>query len=255
MGVSQNQRLRKAAAKAAKRKAVVAEKLGAQRRELAISKPRHVDLAASPIVACTISQDFKTRGAGTLLVVRQLTLGRYGVGFFHIDMWCVGIEDAYFEVLEAEDYAAYQEHAQNEGAVSPIEPALARKLVRDAAAYGSKNGFLPPDDFAEMESLFGDVAPAEATFTFGVNGKPYFVVDANDPPARVRRTLEHLERTLGPDGFEFEYPLEEDNASEGQAPERRPRASASTGADEPVLQPSSRPTARRAIGTGFSRSR
>ncbi len=45
MAVSQGQRLRKAAAKSAKRKVVAAEKLSVERRELTISKPHHIDMA------------------------------------------------------------------------------------------------------------------------------------------------------------------------------------------------------------------
>ncbi len=246
MAVSQNQKLRKAAAKAAKRKAVVAEKLGAQRRELAISRPRHVELATSPLVACTMTQGFETEGAGTLWVARQLTLGRFGVCFFHLDLWCLGVEDAHFEVLEAEDYEYYQQQPENL-ASSPMDLGLARKLVRDAAAYGRRNGFPPPDDFAEMESFFGDAAPAETRFTFGRNGKPYFVVNPNDPQARVRRTLDYLEQTLGPDGFEFEYPLDENDPPEAKPP---------TAATSPsAITPPSHSSARRATGSGFSRRR
>jgi hypothetical protein len=246
MAVSQNQRLRKAAAKAAKRKAVVAEKLGAQRRELAISKPRHVDLATSPVVACTMTQGFEEEGAGTLTLIRQLTLGRYGACIFDIDLWCLGVEDAYFEVLEAEDYEYYQAQPESLARV-PMDPALARQLVRDAAAYGARNGFPPPDEFGEMESFFGAIEPAGATFPLGRNGKPYFVVNPNDPPARVRRTLEHLEYTLGPGGFEYEYPLDEDVLPE----EKPPTAEASRSA----IAPPSRSSARRATGSESSRRR
>ena len=223
MAVSQGQRLRKAAAKAAKRKAVVAEKLGAQRRELAISKPRHIDLAASPIVACTMTQGFEKTGTGTLFVARKMSLGRYGASFFLLDLWCIGIKDAFFRVLDDEDYEFYREQGEEATASAPMELAVARKLVRDAAAYGATNGFAPPDDLGEMERIFGDVAPADTTFTFGVDGKPYYVVGPNDPPSRVRRTLEMLEYTLGPDGFQYEYPVEEDDDEPGErAPAGRP---------------------------------
>ncbi len=210
MTVSQGQRLRKAAAKAAKRKTIVAEKLEAQRRELAISKPRHIDLAASPIVACMMTEDFEKRGMGTLFIARKLTLGRYGACVFLLDPWCLGIKDAYFRVFDAEDYEFYRDQTDKEIAAAPMDPDVARKLVRDAAAYGASNGFTPPDDLGDLERIFGDVTPADVTFTFGVDGKPYYVVGPNDPPARVRRILETLEFNLGLNGFQYEYPVEED---------------------------------------------
>jgi hypothetical protein len=229
MAVSQNQRLRKSAAKAAKRKAEVAVKLERDRRERAISKPRHIDLATSPLVACQMTQDFEQIGKGTLIVARKLTLGRYGASFFLLDLWCLGVKDAFFRVLDAEEYEFYLENAKEAAPSSPMAPEVARKLLRDTAAYGTNNGFAPPDDFAEMERIFGDVAPAEATFTFGVNGRPYYLVGPDDPPARVRRIMDQLEWTLGPDGFDYEYPLEEDEEAhgiiEGELADDEPEAS------------------------------
>lgn len=210
MAVSQNQRLRKAAAKAAKRKAEVAVKLERDRRERAISKPRHIDFSASPIVACQITEGFQERGFGTLFIARKLTLGRYGAAFFLLDLWCLGVKDAFFRVLDAEEYDYYLEHADEAFPSAPLAPDVARKLLRDTASYGKTNGFFPPDDLADMELVFGDVAPAETVFTFGVNGRPYYAIGPDDPPARVRRILEQLEFTLGPDGFDYEYPVEED---------------------------------------------
>lgn len=215
MAVSQNQRLRKAAAKAAKRRAEVAVKLERDRRELAISKPRHVDLSASPIVACQITRDFQKRGFGTLFIARKLSLGRFGASFFLLDLWCLGVKDAFFRVLDAEEYDYHLEHSDEAFPSAPIAPDLARKLLRDTAAYGSKNGFVPPDDYGEIERIFGDIAPAPADFTFGVNGRPYLMIGPDDPPARVRRIMQQLEFTLGADGFDYEYPLEEDDDEAG----------------------------------------
>ena len=215
MAVSQNQRLRKAAAKAAKRRAVVAEKLAEQRRELAISKPRHLDLRACPIVACTMTRDFERLGKGTLMIARRMTLGRFGVGLFYLDLWCLGIEGGYFEVFEAEDFEDYQ--AERGAGADPIDPADGLKLIRDCAAYGRANSFSTPPDFEETTQIFGDVAPSARHFTFGVEGKPYYVVPPQETPARVRRILETLEFNLGANGFQYEYPVEdEDGGIEGE---------------------------------------
>ena len=219
MAISQNQRLRKAAAKAAKRKAEVAAKLQRDRRELAISKPRHIDLAACPIVACQITQGFEARGLGTLMVARKLSLGRYGAAFFLLDLWCLGVKDAFFRVLDAEDYDYYLEHSDEAHPSEPIAPEVARKLLRDTAAYGRQNGFAPPDELADMELIFGDAAPAETSFTFGVDGRPYYAIGPDDPPARVKRILERLDFTLGPSGYDYAYPLDEDEPLADEAPD------------------------------------
>lgn len=211
MPVSQNQRLRKAAAKAARRKVVVAEKLARDRRELSISKPRHIDFAASPIVACTVTENFESIGISTLTVARKLSLGRYGIAVFLLDLWCLGVKDAFFRVADADDYEFYLGGIESVGGAAPIEPARARRLLRDAVAYGASNGFSPPAEFAEVERIFGDVAVAEATFSFGDNGRPHFVVGPDETRSRAEHIRANLEQRWGRDGYDITYPLADDD--------------------------------------------
>ena len=190
MPVSQNQRLRKAAAKAAKRKGVVAEKLARERRDLTISKPRHIDFAASPIVACRVTSGIQGAGIGTLTVARKLSLGRFALSVFLLDLWCLGVKEAYFRVADSEQYEFFSENAEAGGETEAIDPARARRLARDAAAYGAANGFPPPADFVEVERIFGDVAPAGAPFVFGQDGKPHYVAGPRDSARRSTRIRE-----------------------------------------------------------------
>ena len=209
MAVSRNQRLKKQSAKANKRKAVVAEKLAAQRRELSISKPRHVDLSASPIADCLLSKDFEGDGLASVLLSRKISLGRYAVAVFLVDFWCLGIKDAFFNVIEGDDYPEFLAAEAARLPMAPVDPGYARKLVRDASAYGAANGFPPLDTFIELERLFGDVAASPDEFVFGESGKPHYVIGPNDSPRYERYVLDTLEMKFGPDGYFVTYPLEE----------------------------------------------
>jgi hypothetical protein len=209
MPVSPGQRLRKAAAKAVKRKAIVAEKLAKERRELRISKPRHVDLASSPIVACLLTAGVENVGEATLTVARKLSLGRFAVGVFLLDLWCLGVKDAFFRVDEAEDYEAFREDMEAGGLFEPIAPARARLLLREAVAYGAANGFPPLPEHVEMERLLGDVEPAGEPFAFGDNGRPHYVVGANDTRRQADFIVATLTEKFGPNGFDVTYPLED----------------------------------------------
>ncbi len=223
MPVSQNQRLRKAAAKAAKRKVVVADKLARERRALTISKPHQIDFATSPIVACRLTSGIEALGIGTLTVARKLSLGRYGVSFFLLDIWCLGVKEAYFRVADADQYQFLSETPE---ATEAIEPARARQLARDAAAYGAANGFPPAADFVEVERIFGDIAPAGSPFVFGQDGKPHYVAGPRNSLRRSMRVREILERRFGPDGFDITLPIDlddfdddDDDDIEGEAQE------------------------------------
>lgn len=214
MPVSQSQRLRKAAAKAAKRKAVVAEKLANERRELRISKPRHVDLASAPIAACLLTVDIENIGLGTLIVARKLSLGRYGTAVFLLDLWCLGVKDAFFRVDEADDFDSLRESLEDGGASEPVEPGRARRLLRDAAAYGAANGFAPPLELAEVERLLSDVEPAGEPYPFGDNGRVHYIVGVTDSRRRVAYVLATLTEKFGSSGFDVTYPLDDGELDE-----------------------------------------
>ena len=213
MAVSRGQRLRKKAAKAVKRKAVVAQKLAETRRELSISKPRHVDLAASPLADCLLTSDIAQTGKGALTVSRKLSLGRYAVASFLIDLYCLGVEDAFFSVEEGEDYDDMREEMGE--TVSAIEPGRARLLLRDAVAYGEANGFEPPPGYGDLARLLSDYEPAGEPFVFGDNGRPHYVVSPDSHDDDVDYAVAVLTDKLGPDGFDITYPLEEDGPEEG----------------------------------------
>ena len=207
MAVSQNQRLRKAAAKAAKRKVVVAEKLARDRQALRISKPHHVDLATSPIAACSLTAGIEGLGLGTLVVARKLPLGRYGVAVFLLDLWCLGVKDAFFRVEDSEEFDSLDERL--DGVSEPIEPARARRLLHDALAFGAANGFPAPGELAQMERLLSDIEPAGEPFKFGDPTRPHYVVGLDDSQRDIEFVTAKLAEKFGPNGFDVTYPLDD----------------------------------------------
>jgi hypothetical protein len=207
MAISQNQRLRKAAAKAAKRKTVVAERLAKERQALRISKPRHVDLANSPIAECMLTTGIEAVGIGTLVVARKLPLGRYGVAAFLLDLWCIGVKDAFFHVDDSDDFEAMRDQL---GVTSePIEPARARLLLQDAVSFGAANGIPAPIEYDDVARLLGDVEPAGEPFEFGDPGRPHYVVGLDDSPAFIALVTAKLTAKFGPNGFDVTYPLDD----------------------------------------------
>jgi hypothetical protein len=86
-----------------------------------------------------------------------------------------------------------------------IEPAYARKLVEDAVVYARDLGFEPHEDYRVARKVLQDIdaTVCKEQFTFGKDGKPFFMSGPNDSQQRSRQIMETLERRCGPDGYHY----------------------------------------------------
>ncbi|SDR62415.1 hypothetical protein SAMN05519103_07909 [Rhizobiales bacterium GAS113] len=202
MAVSQSQRLRRAAEKASRRKAIVAEK---RKAELAMAGTRQiVDAARAPVETCAVTEGLFETGMGTVVLARKLPSGLVGASFFLVDVWCLGIKNAFFSVMTSQEFEDQMDMAdQGEYPMVDADPSYVRKLLHDAAAYADQFGLTPHEDFAAVERIFGDIPLGAETFTFGKDGKPFFVAGPNDSLTRMRRILDILGKRAGADGFDY----------------------------------------------------
>jgi hypothetical protein len=204
MAVSQGQRLRRAAQKEARRKAIVAEKRKAETAAKGGREARHIiTAAAAPVRTCVVSEMLFADGIGRLVLARTLPSGLVAGSFFLVDVWCLGVKDAFFGVTTPQKFKERLDKSSREQSLIDIDPSVARKLLRDAVAYADRFGLAPSESFAEAEAIFGEIPMATETFQFGKDGKPFFVSGPNDSPARIRRILETLAKRASPDDFDY----------------------------------------------------
>ena len=196
----------KRAAKAARRK-----KLAAERRKVALAESqmslatRVRRIAVAPIHACLTSEGLSEIGSGYLVVARRAADGTVAMATFLLDTYCVGVKDVILRVDSARQIDRFLEALGDAQPMVATEPARARKLLRDLVAWSRSIGLAPPPDYAVAEPLFGDV-PADAcdeSFSFGKDGKPLLIPGPSDTPARIRKRVEALRRTVGDDGFDY----------------------------------------------------
>jgi hypothetical protein len=201
MAVPQNQRLRRAAQKASRRKAVLVEK---RKSEMATAGTYQVVAAArAPIRICAVTEGIFEAGMGSVVLARTLPSGLVGASFFLVDVWCLGIKDAFFSVMQRDEFEERMDMMGGGEQLTAADPSYARKLLHDAAAYADQFGFKPGEGFALAERIFGDIPLGTDTFTFGKDGKPSFVPGPSDSPARIRRVIDTLGRRAGADGFDY----------------------------------------------------
>lgn len=195
----------KRARKAQRRKQVVAQKRRAE--ELEASLPVRVQRAADlPIQACFLTEALFDGGMGTLVLARGVTPDRVALSSYLLDTFCLGIKDVTFEMVGAEYFQFYMDVTDRMSPLAEVDPAYARKLLRDLAAWSRSLGFAPHRDFATVERIFGDVNAdaSDAVFQFGRDGKPLYIPGPDDTAPLIRRRVEQLRKHLGDEGFSWE---------------------------------------------------
>jgi hypothetical protein len=155
-----------------------------------------------PVLNCWISEQ---QGMGTLHLSREFPNGQVAVASFLVDRYCLGIKDAWAEVLPR---PAYEEKYLRMRTGLPkrlLDPAEARKYLEEAADYAQSIGLSPHSDYRKALLLFGDIDPAasDATFEFGKDGKPLFIAGPYDSAERCRQIVAILTKHCGPDGFHY----------------------------------------------------
>lgn len=193
----------KRAAKANRRKVVVAEKRKLEMLKDTLAE-RVIRAASAPIRHCFVSDTLFDDGIGTMILARGITSSHLTLGVFLIDTWCLGIKDAYLRAADAETFETMIASLDITTPMAPVDPSYARRLLREAAAWAASIGFAPHRDFLAVERLFGDVNcdGSDATFLFGREGKPLYVPGPKESPAEIRHRIEQLRSNVDVERFE-----------------------------------------------------
>ncbi len=150
-----------------------------------------------------------SQGFGPVLVGKFDSEGASVAGVFLVDLWCLGVKDAYVvEDLDDEEWERMVEQHGAAGKMEVIHPACAKKLIEGAADFAQALGFAAARDFRKARKLLNGIDATMCTreFVFGKNGKPCFVPGPDDDEERVERVLGMLRNKLGEEGFAYEPP-------------------------------------------------
>jgi hypothetical protein len=161
--------------------------------------------ANCPIHECLIPENLFELGIGHLVFSRRLPDGRIAFSMFLLDVFCLGVKNAFFATVSREEYEQRIRHWRGPETFQPVLPECLRKLVEGGVAYARELGFNPHPDYTVASQIFGDVnASGCATeFTYGHEGKPLYCSGPNETEAQARAIVDHLARRLGAEGFHF----------------------------------------------------
>jgi hypothetical protein len=206
-----------------KRQKKLERKKAKERKALAVAKSRgamdrFARAAAFPILDCFRGEDLWEQGIGWVVVSRRLSNGQIAFAAFLVDVFCLGVKNVIYNVSGPLDYEEkVVGHLNRTSQMKQISPAYACKLIEEAVAYAQRFGIEPHADYRRAHTIFGDVDASSCTeqFTFGKDGKPFFVSGPNDSPEKCRRIVALLQKHAGVNGSDYIIQLSPDELDGG----------------------------------------
>jgi hypothetical protein len=199
MALDEKRRQKKLAKKAAERKAKQAEK-----RSLT-SGGSSALAARFPVRDCLVPINLFSDGIGHLTLTRSLPGGQLAMAGFLVDAYCLGVKNAMYRVVSPEEFEFYRRQLHERTPLESVHPSCLRKLVEEAIVYARDIGFSPHPDYAKAARLFGDIdaSACPVRYTFGKDGKPFYINGPYENFQQQQKIIETLKRNLGPDGFHY----------------------------------------------------
>lgn len=181
------------------------------------------ELERSPIHAIYVGNSVFAQGVGHAIIARKLPDGRIAAGVFLVDVYCLGIKNAFLMVQSPFEFEDTIQTKFDENDLKAVAPAYARKLIDDSIAYARELGFEPHPDFRDASVVLGNIDTGECSeeFTFGHEGKPFYVSGPNHSEAMARRIVTHLKHRCGPDGFHYLVGVGDPHAASSFGPDAR----------------------------------
>jgi hypothetical protein len=159
---------RRQAVRQERRLEVIESELGVKAR-LAAREPIRLCLLQGVVDGRTLRG-----GTATILMARGASAEALTAAEFAVDALSLGVKEVSLEEISLEALAERAFEMSATASAARVEPAYARKLLREAAAWAGRFGVGAHADFAAVEQIFGDVdaSACVAAFSFGHNGKP-----------------------------------------------------------------------------------
>ncbi|MCF8039444.1 MAG: hypothetical protein K9K79_09005 [Desulfohalobiaceae bacterium] len=209
MALSDKKRQKKREQKMLKRK----EKVQSKPREAPAGK-KAANFAGFPVYETLVPENLFDIGIGSVLLARKIPNGNLAVSAFVVDVFCLGIKNGLFQVFSESYYRQNfkpQFIESQEGDVEEIDPSCLKKIIEGARSYAEDLGFKPHRDYYSAKDLLKgiDTNDCPVSYTFGKDGKPYYVRGPKETIGQAQRIVHQLRDKCGEDGFHHLIILDE----------------------------------------------
>lgn len=161
-----------------------------------------------PINLCQINDTWNSdedEGFTQIIIGRQHPDGKMSIVTFLIDKLCLGVKDVtpFIHVMPAKVRQLLSTIASNLPFLFvDCKPKMAYQYIYAAIDYAAQWGFSPHSDFEKGKYILAPRGTFDEPyhFTFGRNGKPFFV---NGPFDNVDEIIQKLEKNAGKGNYDF----------------------------------------------------
>ena len=121
---------------------------------------QQAELDTAPVLDCFMDVPIETRGMASVLISRRLSDGSVAVSVFLVDVFCLGVKDAFFRVLPRSRYHQLRERIAQREMEIDLSPEDAVGLVQGAVDYARRLGIAPHPDFETARRISAGSIPA-----------------------------------------------------------------------------------------------
>ncbi len=165
--------------------------------------------AKFPIYECLVPGNLFESGLGTIIVTRRPPSGEIAISAFVVDVFCLGVKNAFFKLASEQDYQntikprLVETHEGQQ--IENTHPSCVRKIIEGAVDYAAALGFSYHRDYKNARDIFGDIdaSACPVKYDFGQEGKPMYIRGPNDSVSQAKKIVAQLDRRCGEGNFHY----------------------------------------------------
>ena len=160
-----------------------------------------------PILGCWVMEGWHEEGITPVIVARQQESDKVVFAVCLVDLYCLGIKDAYANADMSLRKFQSELSTMCQGDPEPCSVELAHEIIYGGMEYAERYGFKPHIDFTGQfcDQVLDppEMHPRTNNVAFGKDGKPFYVSGPYDDERKINSVINTLMRTAGEGNFDY----------------------------------------------------
>jgi hypothetical protein len=163
----------------------------------------------SPFRECLVPGGLFDSGIGSVIVSREARGGMLAVSAFVVDVFCLGVKNAFFRLMTESRYEDELMPSMIEShdgqPFDRVHQACVKKLIVGAVDYAEDLGFHAHHDYRGAIALLNDVdaGACPQRIEYGNDGKPFYIRGPKETIRQAEKIVERLSQRCGEGNFHY----------------------------------------------------